>query len=133
MSRFPRGLRLLCAIAFTLQACGGGGSTEPPPKPAPKPAALSNPDSTAAQLQSLNAPFRTDVFVNFGALHQHFGPAGATPVDKPGLMQGYLENSNVTPLREMVDLVVISRAYEANQKMITSIDQSMQKTLEALG
>src|SRR5947207_2858201 len=80
MSRFPRGLRLLCAIAFTLQACGGGGSTEPPPKPAPKPAALSNPDSTAAQLQSLNAPFRTDVFVNFGALHQHFGPAGATPV-----------------------------------------------------
>jgi len=80
MSRFPRGLRLLCAIAFTLQACGGGGSTEPPPKPAPKPAALSNPDSTAAQLRSLNAPFRTDVFVNFGALHQHFGPAGAAPV-----------------------------------------------------
>jgi flagellar basal-body rod protein FlgF len=61
--------------------------------------------------------------------------AGTTPekVEQPGLMQGYLENSNVTSLREMVDLVVISRAYEANQKMITSIDQSMQKTLEALG
>ena len=27
----------------------------------------------------------------------------------------------------------ISRAYEANQKMITSIDQQMQKALEALG
>jgi flagellar basal-body rod protein FlgF len=59
--------------------------------------------------------------------------AGAETVEKPVLMQGYLENSNVTPLREMVDLVVISRAYEANQKMITTIDQSMQKTLEALG
>ena len=56
-----------------------------------------------------------------------------TPVEKPVLMQGYLENSNVTPLREMVDLVVISRAYEANQKMITAVDQSMQKTLDALG
>ncbi len=59
--------------------------------------------------------------------------AGRETVEKPVVMQGYLENSNVTPLREMVDLVVISRAYEANQKMITTIDQSMQKTLEALG
>ena len=37
------------------------------------------------------------------------------------------------PLREMVDLVLISRAYEANQKIITSVDQQMQKTLDALG
>lgn len=62
------------------------------------------------------------------------GP-GVEPVavDEPELMQGYLEGSNVTPLREMVDLVLISRAYEANQKMITTVDQQMQKTLEALG
>jgi flagellar basal body rod protein FlgG len=59
--------------------------------------------------------------------------AGKTSVDEPELMQGYLEQSNVQPLREMVDLVLISRAYEANQKMITTIDQQMQKALEALG
>ena len=61
--------------------------------------------------------------------------AGASPepVQNPELLQGYLESSNVTPLREMVDLVLISRAYEANQKIITTIDQQMQKTLEALG
>ncbi len=60
---------------------------------------------------------------------------GQTPesVDKPELLQGYLEGSNVAPLREMVDLVVISRAYEANQKMITTLDQQMQKALDALG
>ncbi|MEJ1971908.1 MAG: flagellar hook-basal body protein [Lacunisphaera sp.] len=58
---------------------------------------------------------------------------GKTSVDEPDLMQGYLEQSNVQPLREMVDLVLISRAYEANQKMITTIDQQMQKALEALG
>jgi flagellar basal-body rod protein FlgF len=59
--------------------------------------------------------------------------AGKSSVDTPELMQGYLEQSNVQPLREMVDLVLISRAYEANQKMITTIDQQMQKALEALG
>jgi flagellar basal-body rod protein FlgF len=55
------------------------------------------------------------------------------PVEKPELMQGYLEGSNVAPLREMVDMVLISRAYEANQKIITTFDQTMQKTLDALG
>jgi flagellar basal-body rod protein FlgF len=39
----------------------------------------------------------------------------------------------VTPLREMVDLVIIARAYEANQKMINTLDQQMDKALEALG
>ncbi len=66
-----------------------------------------------------------------------FVPApGAPPpesVDDPELLQGYLEGSNVTPLREMVDLVLISRAYEANQKIITQVDQQMQKTFDALG
>lgn len=59
--------------------------------------------------------------------------AEPTPVDKPELMQGYLEGSNVTPLREMVDMVLISRAYEANQKIISSFDETMQKELDALG
>ncbi len=54
-------------------------------------------------------------------------------VDHPELMQGYLEGSNVTPLREMVDMVLISRAYEANQKIISNFDQTMEKTLDALG
>ncbi|MEO6993943.1 MAG: flagellar hook-basal body protein [Lacunisphaera sp.] len=55
------------------------------------------------------------------------------PVTTPDVMQGYLEGSNVAPLREMVDMVLISRAYEANQKIITSFDDTMQKTLDALG
>jgi flagellar basal body rod protein FlgG len=65
-----------------------------------------------------------------------FVPAPGTQpekVDAPELLQGYLEGSNVTPLREMVDLVLISRAYEANQKIINTVDQQMQKTLDALG
>ncbi len=62
-------------------------------------------------------------------------PEGVTPeaVDNPSLLQGYVEGANTSSLREMVDLVLISRAYEANQKMITTIDQQMGKALEALG
>lgn len=61
--------------------------------------------------------------------------ASAAPisVDDPELLQGYIEGSNVAPLREMVDLVLISRAYEANQKIISTVDEQMQKTLDALG
>ena len=70
MSCCPRGL-LLYAIAFTLQACGGGDTG-----PAPKAVKLANADSTAAQLQAVTAPFETGAFQNFAALHQHFGPAG---------------------------------------------------------
>jgi flagellar basal-body rod protein FlgF len=61
--------------------------------------------------------------------------AGAAPtsVEKPDVLQGYLEGSNVSPMHEMVDLITISRAYESNQKMITTMDTEMQKTLDALG
>jgi flagellar basal body rod protein FlgG len=54
-------------------------------------------------------------------------------VESPELMQGYLEQSNVSSLREMVDLVLISRAYEANQRVISTLDKQMEKSLEALG
>ncbi|MBL9205558.1 MAG: flagellar hook-basal body protein [Opitutaceae bacterium] len=56
-----------------------------------------------------------------------------TQVERPEVLQGYLESSNITPLREMVDLVNIARAYEANQKLIQTRDQSLGKTLEVLG
>ena len=46
---------------------------------------------------------------------------------------GLIWTSNVSSLREMVDLVLISRAYEANQKVIGSVDQLMGKVLETLG
>ena len=64
-----------------------------------------------------------------------FASAGAAPrqVEAPELMQGYVEGSNVNSLREMVDLVLISRAYEANQRIIKAVDDQMQKTLDAIG
>lgn len=62
-------------------------------------------------------------------------PAGveAEAVGKPEVLQGYLEGSNTSSLREMVDMVLIARAYEANQKIISTADQTMEQTLDALG
>lgn len=73
------------------------------------------------------------LFPTAGGMFVAGASAGKESVDEPELMQGYLEQSNVQPLREMIDLVLISRAYEANQKIISTADQQMEKTLQALG
>ena len=49
------------------------------------------------------------------------------------VMQGYIEGSNISQMREMIDLVSIARAYEANQKIISTRDQLLQRTLDTLG
>lgn len=99
-----------------------------------------NQDGTLFQGSTALGKLSIQKFANPSALLPSSGglfiatPAsGKSEVEAPDLMQGYLEQSNVQPLREMVDMVLISRAYEANQKMITTIDQEMQKALEALG
>jgi len=62
-------------------------------------------------------------------------PRGTTPtiVDKPGIVQGSVEASNLSPMSEMVNLVNVSRAYEAAQKMITSHDELMRQAIQTLG
>lgn len=54
-------------------------------------------------------------------------------VEEPEIIQGHLEQANIQPLREMVDLVGIARAYEANQKMISHRDELLKQTIEKLG
>jgi flagellar basal-body rod protein FlgF len=60
---------------------------------------------------------------------------GNTParVAKPEVMQGFVEESNVVPLQEMVNLITVSRAYEVSQKLITSIDQTTHSAIDTLG
>ncbi len=49
------------------------------------------------------------------------------------IIQGHLEGSNVTPMQEMIALVQIARAYEANQKSMTTQDQILGRAIETLG
>ncbi len=49
------------------------------------------------------------------------------------LFSGYLEMSNVNTVTEMVDLIAITRQYEANQKIIKSIDSTLEVAANQLG
>ncbi len=45
------------------------------------------------------------------------------------LMQGFLESSNVDVVREMTDMISTQRAFEMNSKVIQSVDQMLQHTV----
>ncbi|HOO73312.1 MAG TPA: flagellar basal-body rod protein FlgF [Spirochaetota bacterium] len=45
------------------------------------------------------------------------------------VVQGFLEKSNVNIVREMVDMIEVQRSYEANQKSITTHDQTLGKLI----
>lgn len=45
------------------------------------------------------------------------------------VQQGALESSNVNPVREMVDMITVNRLYEANQRVITTIDTTLNRAV----
>lgn len=45
--------------------------------------------------------------------------------ERPDMLQGYVETSNVNIVNEMVNMIEVNRAYEANQKSIQSEDSMM--------
>ncbi|HKJ88965.1 MAG TPA: flagellar basal-body rod protein FlgG, partial [Gammaproteobacteria bacterium] len=78
-------------------------------------------------------------FINPAGLKAHGGnifkesaASGAPQQNLPGsngagsLQQGYLEKSNVSVVREMVNMIAGQRAYEVNSKAIKTSDQMLQ-------
>jgi len=45
--------------------------------------------------------------------------------DRPKVLQGFVEASNVNPVIEMVQMIEVNRAYEANQRVIQSHDSTL--------
>lgn len=52
---------------------------------------------------------------------------------KGTVMQGYLEQSNVNVVTEMVDMITVMRAYEANQKILQAQDETLEKVVNEVG
>ena len=50
-----------------------------------------------------------------------------------GVRQGYLEMSNINVVKEMVEMITISRAYESNQKLIQAADDMLDKSVNQVG
>jgi flagellar basal-body rod protein FlgG len=67
-----------------------------------------------------------------GNLYQETAASGTPELGKPGeqgfgqIMQGYIENSNVNIVEEMVNLIIAQRAYEINSKSIQTSDEMLQ-------
>jgi flagellar basal-body rod protein FlgF len=49
------------------------------------------------------------------------------------IQQGFIEKSNVSTVKEMVDMISTMRAYEANQKMIQFQDTTLEKAINEVG
>jgi flagellar basal-body rod protein FlgF len=60
---------------------------------------------------------------------------GVSPqeVANPQVVQGAVEESNVEPVSEMVNMITTLRAYEANQKVIQAIDTTLDKAVNEVG
>lgn len=67
-----------------------------------------------------------------GLLQAVAGMDGATEA-KPELQVGYLENSNVTPMREMVSMMETTRHFEAAQKLFQGYDEKIASAIQKLG
>jgi flagellar basal-body rod protein FlgG len=67
-----------------------------------------------------------------GNLYEETAASGTPELGKPGdqgfgqTIQGYIENSNVNIVEEMVNLIVAQRAYEINSKSIQTSDEMLQ-------
>lgn len=59
---------------------------------------------------------------------------GAQVIDSDAkVVQGTIEASNVNVVKEMVDMITITRAYEANQKIIQTMDTMLDKSVNQVG
>lgn len=59
---------------------------------------------------------------------------GATMIEADAkVFEGYLEASNVQVVSEMVELISATRTYESNQKVIQTIDETLDKAVNQLG
>ncbi|MBN2546469.1 MAG: flagellar hook-basal body protein [Spirochaetes bacterium] len=53
--------------------------------------------------------------------------------ERPKIIQGFIEAANVNPVSEMVHMIEVQRAYEANQKSIQNHDQNLGRIINEVG
>lgn len=58
---------------------------------------------------------------------------GAQIPAEASVHQGFTEQSNVNVVSEMVNMIAITRAYEANQKVIQTVDSTLDQAVNSVG
>lgn len=71
---------------------------------------------------------------------KHFGENYFEPIDgaketeaAASVYEGFLETSNISVVSEMVEMIAIQRQYESNQKLITTIDGTLEIAANQIG
>lgn len=54
-------------------------------------------------------------------------------LESPGILQGYIEDSNVNAVKEMVEMINVVRAYEAMQKVVQAEDDTTKVAIDQVG
>ena len=81
------------------------------------------------QLTLANFPNEAGLIPTGGSLFAQSGASGTPTVGVPGdpgfatVKQGYLEESNVDPVKEITELISAQRSYEMNSKVIQAADE----------
>ncbi len=60
-------------------------------------------------------------------------PEGRKLIANPQVRQGFLEGSNVNAIKDLTNMIVAHRSYEAYQKAVSNYDQIMQKSSNQIG
>jgi flagellar basal-body rod protein FlgG len=88
----------------------------------------------AGQIQLANFANPSGLNSIGGSLYQQTDASGDPVIGAPGgqdgmgtLLEGYLEQSNVSIVQEFVNLIVSQRAYEANSKVVKAADEMYQQ------
>jgi flagellar basal-body rod protein FlgG len=68
-----------------------------------------------------------------GLFRQNDPEAEEKPLTDTTVKQGFLENSNVTVVEEMTDMLATLRLFETYQKMIQSIDSMDDQSVNDIG
>ena len=74
-----------------------------------------------------------DYIEKYGENLYNLAQGGNVVASNANVEQGVLETSNVNVVNEMVNMITIQRAYEAGQKVITSIDGTLDKAANQVG
>lgn len=74
-----------------------------------------------------------DYLAKFGENMYDLVDGGTVIASDAKVEQGLIETSNVNVVSEMVNLITISRAYQAGQKVINTIDETLDKAVNQVG
>lgn len=67
------------------------------------------------------------------SLYKATDKAQVIPASDYAIKQGAYEGSNVNIIKEMVNMIDVQRTYEANSKVLTTLDESLRKIVNEVG